>query len=151
MPGPSGGGGMMTPPVDPMADNGMGVPVEQGGSTTGLDEGAGVVQTMNSRLKAIAQSKPEMLQQVQAMLTPELVLVIGVLFGEEPAKVLAPMMDKSKTTRVIPKSALERIGLDKFESMIAKAGERANGGGMMAPSTPETSGNSQAQPKATQV
>ena len=125
--------GMMAPeqPMAPMPPAPNSAPGVVGGTQDTLDEGASVVNTMHNRLQAFAKQQPEVLEQVQEMLTPEVGMVIGVLFGVEPLKILAPMINRDMVSKAVPKGAMERIGLDKFESMMTKANERASG--MMAP------------------
>ena len=134
---------MPTQPTDPkMQGTAPGV---MGGQDV-LDEGAAVVTVMHNRLKAFAQEQPDALQQVQTMLTPEVGFVIGVLFGVEPLKVLEPMINKGMVSKSVSKGAMERIGLDKFESMMSKADDRSNG--IMSPRK-QASGQSKPDDKAT--
>lgn len=144
--------GMMTPmhPIkeesDDMESSQNSAPGVVGDDQEELDEGVGVVQTMQLRLKAFAKENPQVLEQVQSMLTPEVGFVIGILFGTEPLKILDPMINREMTSKAVPKAALERIGLDKFESMMTKATEKSQG--LMAPRK-QASENKPA-PKATQ-
>lgn len=139
---PSPDMGMMAPP---MPSGGMDTPAGAGDVNA---DSAAALEIMNRNLKLIAEGNPELLQKIQDMLTPEIAGVITILFGEAVGEILMDMADDSKTTKVISKGALERIGLDKFESQLSKAEERHMG--IMAPGK-GAPGKAAPKPQATQA
>jgi len=72
------------------------------------------------------QLKPEQQQKMRRFLTPQFAIVAGVLFGDEAGEFVSSIGDSNMQSVPMPKKAIQFIGEDKLQKIIAKALEDAN-------------------------
>lgn len=90
-----------------------------------MPEAAPKSQLFNQIKQSIQSMDEDSLLKVQGFMTPEFSDVMGLLFGQELTKELAPLVDSSRQLVPVPTQAMKFLGEEKFNNFITKALEKA--------------------------